>query len=702
MASRKPAAARLLLLAVIAAVIVAFFALGGREWLTLERLQEARDSLRAFVSADPVRAGLLFGAAYVAVVALSLPGAAVMTLAAGALFGLAGGVILTSLSSTTGATLAMLSARFVARDWVARRFPKAVEAVDGGVERDGALYLLSLRLAPVFPFFLVNLAMGLTKMPVARYTLLTMIGALPGTIAYVAAGTALASLDSLGDVLSPGLLGAFLALALLPLAGKATSGWLQRRRALQGFKRPRKFDANLIVIGAGSGGLVASLVAAELKAKVVLIERGEMGGDCLNTGCVPSKSLIRAANAAAEVRGAGRFGVEADLRAIDFAKVMAHVREAIATIAPNDSVERYRGLGVDVRQASARLVDPWTVELDTGERLTGRAILLATGADPVVPPIPGLADSGFVTSETLWKRLSQFDRVPEKVAVIGAGPIACEVGQALARLGSSVTLVADGGCILGREDPFASAMVQTSLERDGVHLRLGQTVERADGAALHLDDGGAVPFDLLIVATGRKPHLAGLGLEALGLDPETLVADGRGLGAFGHIFIAGDAAGGPQFTHFAGHSGAIAAINGLLGPLGRLKFDTLVPRVTYTTPEVASVGVTDEKDAEVVTFDVAHNDRNITDAGSPGLIRLIVRKGRVLGVTIVADHAGELIMPWIIAIKRRIPLSKMMAVIYPYPTLSEISRAAAGEWRKAHRPDGLLRWADRFHRWRRS
>ncbi|MFC7536756.1 FAD-dependent oxidoreductase [Sphingomonas sp. GCM10030256] len=698
-------AGRIGLLVLIAGAVAAFLLLGGRDYLSLEALKGGSEALRQWIAAHPVLAPAAFAAAYLLVVALSLPGAAVMTLAGGALFGLVGGTVLASLSSTAGATLAMLSARFLARDWVAQRFPKAVQAIDQGIERDGSLYLLSLRLAPIFPFFLINLAIGLTAMPAGRFFLLTMAGALPGTIVYTAAGTALASIDSLGDVLSPKLLGAFLALALLPLVGKAASGWLQRRRALHGFRRPRRFDANLIVIGAGSGGLVASLVAAELKAKVILVERGEMGGDCLNTGCVPSKSLLRAAKAAAEVRRAGRFGVEAELCAVDFRNTMAHLRGAIAAIAPNDSVERFRGLGVDVRQASARLVDPWTIEIDSRERLTARAILLATGADPVVPLIPGLAESGFVTSETLWDRLDQFDRVPQRVAILGTGPIGCELGQALGRLGADVTLVSHAERILDRDEPEASAIVAQALATDGVTILTGRKVERSTTSALHLDTGEAIPFDLLIVAAGRKPHLRGLGLEDLGLDPDTLAVDGRGRGPFGHVFVAGDAAGGPQFTHYAGHSGAIAGINALLGPLGRLKLDTLVPRVTYTSPEVASIGMTGADapaDAEIATFDVAHNDRNIADAGAPGMVKLVVRKGRVLGATIVADHAGELIMPWVLAIKRRIPLSQMMSVIYPYPTLSEVSRAAAGEWRRAHRPERVLRLAELFHSWRRG
>jgi pyruvate/2-oxoglutarate dehydrogenase complex dihydrolipoamide dehydrogenase (E3) component len=591
----------------------------------------------------------------------------------------------------------MLAARFVARDWVRKRFPRAVEAVDKGIAKDGAIYLLSLRLAPVFPFFLVNLAMGLTAMPVGRYALVTWAGALPGTIAYTFAGTQLARITRPSDALSPGLLLAFLGLALVPLVGKWVASGVQRRRAFGKFRRPKKFDANLIVIGAGSGGLVASLVAAQLKAKVVLIERAEMGGDCLNTGCVPSKSLIRAARSVAEIRKSSTFGVTSGEPSVDFAAVMRRLNETIAAIAPNDSVERFQGLGVDVRQGEARLIDPWTVTIDGGEPLRAPEIIIATGAAPVVPPIPGLADGNFATSETLWAKLTAMDRAPRRVAVLGAGPIGCELGQALQRLGSQVTIVAMSEQLLEREDKDAADIVAKALEEDGVTLKLGSAVERVEGGELHLGNE-RVAFDLLIVAVGRKPRLTDFGLDDFAYQ------------SMPHIRFVGDAAGGEQFTHFAGHSGAIAAINALIGRFGRLKYDTLVPRVTYTSPEVASVGLTEaqaneqKREVEVFTYPLAEVDRAVIDGVGAGLVKLIAAKGkdRVLGATIVAPNAGDLIVPWILAIKMGVGLKAMQSLIYPYPTISEAGRAAAGEWRKVHSSERVLRLAERWNAWRRG
>ena len=688
---------RWLLLAAVGAAVLLFFSLGGSEYLTLEKLKAARAGLSAFISAEPLTAALAFIAAYIVIVALSLPGAAIMTLAAGALFGLVEGVALASIASTIGATLAMLAARFVARDWVRHRFPRAVEVVDKGIAKDGAIYLLSLRLAPVFPFFLVNLAMGLTAMPVARYALVTWAGALPGTIAYTFAGTQLARIARPSDALSPGLLLAFLGLALVPLLGKWIANSVQRRRALGKFRRPKKFDANLIVIGAGSGGLVASLVAAQLKAKVVLIERAEMGGDCLNTGCVPSKSLIRAARSVAEIRKSSTFGVTSGELSVDFAAVMRRLNATIAAIAPNDSVERFQGLGVDVRQGEARLIDPWTVTINGGKPITAPEIIIATGAAPVVPPIPGLADSNFATSETLWAKLSAMERVPERVAVLGAGPIGCELGQALQRLGSQVTIVAMSEQLLEREDEDAADIVAKALEEDGVTLKLGAAVERVEGGALCLARE-RLAFDLLIVAVGRKPRLTDFGLGDFAYQ------------SMPHIRFVGDAAGGEQFTHFAGHSGAIAAINALIGRFGRLKYDKLVPRVTYTSPEVASVGLTEaqakeqKREVEVFCYPLAEVDRAVIDGVGEGLVKLIAAKGkdRVLGATIVGPNAGDLIVPWILAIKKGVGLKAMQSLIYPYPTMSEAGRAAAGEWRKTHSSKRVLRMAERWNAWRRG
>lgn len=696
------------LLLLLAAAILLFLLLGGSEYLTFEQLKGRREFLLAVVEEKPMASALIFAVAYLLIVAFSIPGAAIMTLAAGALFGLVEGTILASISSTAGATLAMLAARFIARDWVKTRFGSALAAIDRGMKRDGDAYLLTLRLAPVFPFFLINLAMGLTKIAPGRFALLTAIGALPGTVAYTAAGTAIANVDSPSEILSPPLIGAFLLLAALPVVGKWVARQLVRRRARQGFRRPHRFDANMLVIGAGSAGLVASLVGRELEAKVILIEHKEMGGDCLNTGCAPSKSLIRAARAAQDLRDAGTFGVSASPPQIDFPQVMNRVNHVIEAIAPNDSVERFQSMGVDVRGGTAKLIDPWTVEIDGRDRLTARTIVIATGAEPVVPPIPGLAESGFVTSESLWSRLLEME-APARLVVIGGGPIGCELGQALARLGSDVTIVSDAPRLLVREDKEVSTCVEQALTKDGVDIRAGATVTRVGKGAVELDDGSALPFDLLLVAAGRRPRLDGLGLEEIGIDLDTPIAR-QAREPWPHIRFVGDAAGDVQFTHFAGHSGAIAAINAAAGPFGRLKTDDLVPRVTFTDPNVASVGLVEDqahRDAisiEVVRYPMDELDRAVIDGSTTGFVKLLVkpRTDRLLGVAIVGPNAGELIMAWVLAMKRGIGLKRMLAAIYPYPTFSEAGRSAASAWRRAHRPERLMALLRRWQAWQRG
>lgn len=702
-------APRVALLLFVAAAILAFFLFGGSNLLTLEELQGRREALAQLVASRPVTAALVFAGVYIAVVALSVPGAAIMTLASGALFGFFPGLVIASLSATIGATLAMLVARYLARDWVKSRFPAATERIDRGIANRGDAYLLSLRLAPVVPFFLINIAMGLTAMPALRFALLSLIGSLPGAAAYTAAGTALAGIDSLSDVLSPSLIGALLALALLPLVGRWAARWVLRRYARRGFKRPRRFDANVIVIGAGSAGLVASIVATELKSRVVLIERGAMGGDCLNTGCVPSKSLIRAARAAREVRGAGRFGVEAGEPRVDFAATMGRLGQVIESIAPNDSVERFRGMGVDVRTGSARLVDPWTVEIDGSERISAPQIIVATGAEPVIPPIPGIEYSGYVTSDTIWKRLSAMPQPPRNLVVLGGGPIGCELGQALAQLGSKVAILTRAERLLDREDMDASRAVEEAFAADGILTRCGRSVVRIGSEELELDNGETLPFDMFLVATGRKVSFEELGLEALGIAPDASL-DGQSREPWPHIRFAGDAAGGLQFTHFAGHSGAIAAINAIGAPFAMLRTESLVPRVTYTSPEVAAVGLSEQqacdhgREVEIVRYDLRDLDRAVIDGATAGFLKLVVAQGsdRILGATIVGANAGELIVPWVLAIKQRVGLKKMLALIYPYPTFSEASRAAAGEWRKKHKPERLLSALARWNAWRRG
>jgi pyruvate/2-oxoglutarate dehydrogenase complex dihydrolipoamide dehydrogenase (E3) component/uncharacterized membrane protein YdjX (TVP38/TMEM64 family) len=706
---------RIALVLLLVGAVAAFFLLGLGQYLTLENLKAQQAGLAAFVAREPVLAIGGFFLLYVAVTGLSLPGAAILTLAAGAIFGLLLGTMIVSFASVMGATLAFLSSRYILRDWVKARFGERVAAIDRGIEKDGAFYLLTLRLIPVFPFFLINLAMGLTAMRVLTYALVSQIGMLPGTIVYVLAGTQLAAIESTSDILSPALIGSLVLLGLFPLLAKFVVRWVKRRRVYKGWKKPKQFDRNLVVIGAGAGGLVTAFIGATVRAKVTLIEAHKMGGDCLNTGCVPSKAIIRSARAAHEMRHADAFGLEPAEPKVPFRAVMDRVHEIIRHIEPADSVERFTGLGVDVRQGYARIVDPWTVEIDGKERITTRSIVIAAGGEPAVPDLPGLAEAGYLTSDTMWDALSGRDEFPARVAILGGGPIGTEMAQAFARLGSAVTQVERGPRILPREDEEVSAFVQQTLVAEGVRLLTDHQALRLAGKAVIArgpDGEVSIPFDEIIVAVGRKARLTGYGLETLGIETNRTITTNDFLQTrFPNIYAAGDVAGPYQFTHAAAHQAWFAAVNALFGSFRKFRADyRVMPWVTYTDPEVAHVGHNEVSAAEanlpyeVVRYELGHLDRAVTESANTGFVKLLVQPGkdRVLGATIVAHNAGEMLAPWVLAMKHGLGLNKMLGTIHAYPTMAEANKYAAGEWKNAHKPERVLNLLERYHGWRRG
>ncbi len=710
---------RIVILVILAALGVVAWKSGLLGYLSLTELKDRQDDFTALYTEYPLLVLLCFFAIYVAVTALSLPGAAVLTLAAGALFGLVTGTLVASFASTIGATLAFLTSRYLLRDWVESRFGERLKAFNQGIARDGAFYLFSLRLIPVVPFFVINLAMGLTVMRARTFYWVSQIGMVLGTLAFVNAGTQLARIDSLSGILSPALIGSFVLLGLVPWLAKAIVEFVQRRRVYKGWKRPRAFDRNLIVIGAGAAGLVSSLVAATVRAKVTLVEKHRMGGDCLNFGCVPSKALIRSARVAHQIRTAETYGLTPGEPQFSFRTVMARVHAAIAAIAPNDSVERYSALGVDVVQGHARIVDPWTVEIrredDGPERLTSRAIIIAAGAAPFVPPIPGLEPGSYLTSDTLWDTMATRDAPPARLVVLGGGPIGCELAQAFARLGSRVTLVEMADRVLVREDEDVSAEVATALGASGVEVLTGHAAVACHGKALVVEVDGItrqVPFDDLLIAVGRSARLTGFGLEELGIETGRTVAVNEYMEtAFPNILAAGDVAGPYQFTHTAAHQAWYASVNALFGQFRKFKADyRTIPAVTFTDPEVARVGL-NEREAreqgvthEVTRFPLHELDRAITDSATHGFVKVLTAQGkdRILGVTIVGEHAGEVIGEYVLAMRHGLGLNKIIATVHAYPTYGEANKFAAGVWKKAHAPKRLLAWVERYHRFRRG
>ncbi|QIQ85414.1 FAD-dependent oxidoreductase [Erythrobacter sp.] len=708
-----------IVVALIAALVAAYFAFDLGEYLSLEGIKGLAGRVDAIYAENPALVIGGFFLAYVAVTAASLPGAAIMTLAAGALFGLALGTVIVSFASTLGATLAFLASRYVLRDWVEARFGERLKGVNDGLERDGAFYLFTIRMIPLFPFFVVNLVMGLTRIRIWTFAWVSQVGMLLGTIAYVNAGTQLARIESTSGLLSPGLIGSFVVLAFVPWLGKLVVSVIRRRRVYRGFSKPRRFDRNLVVIGAGSAGLVAAYIAATVKAKVTLVEGDKMGGDCLNTGCVPSKALIKSAKAAATMRHADRYGLVPVEPQLAFRETMARVRRVIETIEPHDSVERYEGLGVDVVKGHARIVDPWTVEVDRSDggtqRLTTRSIVIATGAEPFVPPIPGIEESGYLTSETLWDAFAEMDEVPARVAVLGGGPIGCELSQALARLGAEVTQVEQGERVLSREDEEVSDLARTVLEEAGVTVLTGhEAVRFEDGALIATSAEGMarIEYDALIVAVGRKARLSGFGLEELGIDTDRTVNTDEFLATkFPNIYAAGDVAGPFQYTHAASHQAWYASVNALFGQFWRFKADyRVMPAVTFLDPEFARVGLNESEaraqgvEYEVTRYDIDDLDRAIAESETRGFVKVLTVPGkdRILGVTIVAAHAGELLAEYVLAMKHGIGLNKVLGTIHSYPTMAEANKYAAGDWKRAHKPEGLLALVERYHDWRRG
>ncbi len=703
---------RWLIVLVLLGAVVAFFAFGLQHQLSLEALKARQHELDAYRHANPLLLAGGFFAVYVAVAALSLPAAALLTLTAGAVFGLLEGTVLVSFASSLGATLAFLASRFVLRDTVQQRFGKRLTAINEGVQREGAFYLFTLRLVPVIPFFVVNLVMGLTSLPVRTFYWVSQLGMLAATVVFVNAGTQLASLQSLSGILSPRIIGSFVLLGVFPLLARWIVARFKARRVYARWTKPQRFDRNLVVIGAGSAGLVSAYIAATVGAKVTLIEKQAMGGDCLNTGCVPSKALIHSARLAARARDAARSGVHVGTVQIDFRAVMESVQHAVTTVAPHDSVERYRTLGVDVQRGNARIVSPWVVEVD-GKPISTRAIVVASGAEPLVPPIPGLQDSGYLTSETLW----QLRELPSRLVVLGGGPIGCELAQAFARLGSHVTQVEATDRLLLREDDEVSAFVQARLSADGVDVRIAHKAvaveEEGDARVLVCEAGSErvrVPYDALLVAVGRKPRTTGFGLEELGIPAtKTVDTDAYLATLYSNIYACGDVAGPYQFTHVAAHQAWYATVNALFGQFRRFRVDySVIPAVTFVDPEVARVGLNEreakEQDIafEVTRYELGELDRAITENHAHGFVKVLTVPGkdRILGATIVGQHAGEMLAEFVLAMRHGLGLNKILDTIHAYPTWSEANKYAAGNWKKAHAPKRVLAWLARYHAWR--
>jgi len=711
---------RLLLLVIVAAAIAAFFYFDLGRFLSLEYLKNQQAVFSAYYADHRWQTIALYFVVYVAATALSIPGATVLTLAGGALFGLASGTLIVSFASAIGATLAMLVARFILHDFVQARFADKLKPINEGIAKDGPFYLFALRLVPLFPFFVINLALGLTKIRAWTFYWVSQIGMLAGTLVYVNVGTQLAQIDSLKGLLSPTLLVSFVLLGLFPLLAKKVLDGIKARKIYARWPRPARYDYNMVVIGAGSAGLVSAYIAAAVKAKVALIEKHQMGGDCLNTGCVPSKALIRSAKLLSHIARSKEFGVREASAKFDFADVMERVARVVRTIEPHDSVARYSALGVECLHGAARITSPWTVEVDgpAGKRtLSTRSIVIAAGARPFVPPIPGIEQTGYLTSDTVWN----LREPPRRLVVLGGGPIGSELTQAFARLGAQVTQIEMLPRLLIREDPEFSAMVQKRFEAEGIRVLVNHKASRfvvESGEKILIAEANGVEvrigFDQLLVAVGRVANTAGYGLEELGIGvarAKTVETDEYLQTLYPNIYACGDVAGPFQFTHTAAHQAWYAAVNALFGRFKRFKADyRVIPWATFTDPEVARVGLNEQEAREgniavtVTTYGVDDLDRAIADEEAHGLVKVLTKPGtdQILGVTIAGEHAGDLLAEYVLAMKHGLGLNKILGTIHTYPTLAEANKYAAGNWKRSTVTQGQWAFLSAFQGWMRG
>ena len=712
---------KIIALLFVVALIATFFIFDLGKFFSLDYFKTQQGAIAAFYQANPVQTALIFLAAYVAVTALSLPGAAIMTLVAGAIFGLVWGVIIVSFASSIGATLAFLAARFLLRDSIQAKFGDKLKAFNAGVEKEGGFYLFTLRLVPAFPFFVINVVMGLTSMKTWTFFWVSQVGMLAGTIVFVYAGQQLSGITSLKGILSPGLIGAFILIGILPIIAKKIVDGVRSRKVYARWadKKPTHFDRNVIVIGGGSAGLVTSYIAAAVKAKVTLVERHQMGGDCLNTGCVPSKALIRSAKLLNHISRAKEFGISSATAQWDFAEVMERVQKIVADIEPHDSVERYSSLGVDCVKGSAKILSPWEVEitLDNGNRqkLTTKNIVIAAGARPFVPPIPGLQECKPLTSDNVWN----IRKLPKRLVVLGGGPIGSELTQCFARFGSKVTQVEMLPRIMIREDVEVSAMVKAKFEAEGVvvlvnHKAKQVVVENGEKFLIVESEGQEkrIGFDEILCAVGRIANTTGYGLEELGIPAKKVVEVNDYLETiYPNIFSCGDVAGPFQFTHTAAHMAWFASVNALFGKFKKFKVDySVVPWATFTDPEVARVGINEQEAIEqkiahdVFVYGIDDLDRAIADGEAHGFVKVITPKGsdKILGATIVGEHAGDLLVEFVAAMKHGFGLEGILGTIHIYPTLGEANKYAAGVYKRSTATVGKLAVTKAMNDWTRG
>ncbi len=707
---------KIIALIVVAVLIAVFFIFDLQQYLDFSYVKSQQEQITNFYKDNPYQTILIFFLIYVAVAALALPGAGVLSVLAGAIFGLLLGVPIVLLAATVGATISFLISRYLLRDFIQNKYGKRISTINRGIEKDGAFYLFTLRLIPIFPFFVINVLMGLTPMRTLVFAVTSLLGMFAGSVIFVNVGTQLANVESLQGIFSAKIISAFVLLAIFPWIAKKIVSIIKSKRVYKGFKRPKTFDRNLIVIGAGAAGLVSAYIAAAVKAKVTLIEKNKMGGECLHYGCIPSKALIRSAKFISETKHANKYGIKSANIEFDFKDIMQRVKSVIKKIEPHDSIDRYTKFGVECLEGEAKILDPWTVEVNQN-KLTTRNIILATGASPLVPPIKGIESIKYVTSDSVW----ELEELPKNFIVLGGGPIGCELAQCFARLGSKVTQVEMASRIMFREDPEFSEMVVNSLQKDGVNTLTNHTAKeflvRNGNQVLicqYNNQNVEIEFDVILIAVGRQARTENIWSDHLNIDCQDngkLMLNEFLQTNYPNIYACGDVAGPYEFTHVASHQAWYSSVNSLFGAFKKFSVDySVIPWCTFIEPEVARVGLNEQEakqnsiEYEVTTYDISDLDRAIADEDAYGLVKVLTIPGKdtILGATIAGSHAGDLITEFVTAMKQGFGLNKILGTIHIYPTLAEANKYAAGEWKRAHAPQKLLQWIKKYHDFRRN
>lgn len=701
---------RWLPLILLIGLLVIFFSLRMDKYLTFPALRDHRASLIALTKTHYYIASLLFIACYTLAVAVSIPGAVFLTLAGGFLFGVVWGTLLVIFSATLGATLLFFAVRSALGKSLAKRASGWVKSMRKGFQHNAFFYLLTLRLIPIFPFWVVNIVPALLDVSAKIFIIATFIGIIPGTTIYAMVGNGLSQVfaanqtPNLGIIFEPKVLGPLLALAALSLI-PVLYQLLTRKKTTRSISMGETIKCDLAIIGGGAGGLSLAAGASQLGLKVVLVESGKMGGDCLNFGCIPSKSLLAVAKTFYHLQRAGQFGIHAKGLVIDFPQVMMYVRKVIGNIAENDSVARFESLGVQVIQTDGQFLGVDTFEVGSAV-ICAKRFVIATGSSAFTPSIPGLDKVSYLTNETIFN----LQELPKHLIVIGGGPIGCELAQAFSMLGSKITILEEFN-MLPKDDADCVAIVRSRFEAMNIIIYEKIKVQHIEP---HPDAGITVYFELkgepltitgshLLIATGRSANVDDLDLDKAGVKytAKGIEVNARLQTSNRKIYAIGDVAGPYQFTHMASYQAGIALRNIVFKFPSKVDYRA-IPWVTYTEPELAHVGMLIKEalklsDTQITEWPFADNDRAQTEQALNGKIKIITdKKARILGVTIVGSHAGELILPWIMAIREQKTLRSFTDVIAPYPTLSEISKRVAGEFYKPKLFSGKIRWLVRW------